>query len=78
MCEGHQKRLSSRAIREPIVELMLLHLSLMAVLTAVQLLYVDLRCYTDGDPIDKRIAQDFITLIKIIKALLTGLLYIFL
>lgn len=40
MCEGHQKRLSSRAIREPIVELMLLHLSLMAVLTAVQLFYM--------------------------------------
>lgn len=40
MCEGHQKRLSSRELREPMVELTLLHLSLMAVLTAVQLFYM--------------------------------------
>lgn len=38
-CERHQKSLSGAEIRDPIVELTLLYLSLMVVFTAVQLFY---------------------------------------
>lgn len=60
------------------VELSPVYLSGCSFYDCAALLSVDLRCCADARPFYERVAQDFITSINIVKAIFTGLQYMFL